>query len=109
MDLTIANMPSEFVGLSLALLLSGLVVALYRMRDPNPFPRYFARRLECPQTGRRFTVEFSARGTVGSCSAFRYGELSCNQACARRLKTENALATAAHIGRTLRHRTTLRH
>jgi hypothetical protein len=74
--------PGMVLGLLVVFLLFVCAVVIYRMRDLIPFPHFVARRLRCPHKGRKFTVEFSATSAVHYCSAFFYGELPCDRACA---------------------------
>lgn len=77
--------PGMVVGLFVVLLLFACAAVIYRMRDPIPFPHFAARRLRCPNKGRKFTVEFTDAGEIHYCSAFFYGELPCDRACAKNL------------------------
>lgn len=76
--------PMAVLGFGLAFILLSCAMLMYTMRDRTPMTPVVARRLRCPHSHRRVTVEFvtGPRATVHYCSAHHFGELNCDLACA---------------------------
>lgn len=89
--------PGALLGLSIGCILLVCAVLIYRVRDPTPTPQVIVRRLRCPHSQRKCTVEFgtTAGNPVVYCSAFAFDELACDQACRATLRLHSPPVSAS--------------